>query len=508
MVYSSECKNPEIQQILTANPDFPLSLLKKLAGETALYGMSSILGRFLNYLLVPIYTRTLSVEDNGVINEFYAYTAFLIVVYSYRMESAFFRFGTAVEDRERAYTSAMASLIVTSTLFSAGAWLLAQPLSNILEYSAHPEYIKYLSLVLAFDALCELPFARLRLEQRPWKFVGAKLVNIGLNISLTLFWLVFCPWAAGQGWSWVHEVWSEEIGVGYVFIANMVASAATFFLLLPQMRLLPSFMDSKLLRSMLKYAWPLIIVQFAGIINLAADRTMLKWLLPGTVSENLSAVGIYGNNYKLAALITIFTQAYRYAAEPFFFRNAVNPDAPEIQAKAAKWFTLAAVTGMLGVLLFLDLIKYFLGPDYFSGLHVVPVLLLSNVLLGMYYNFSVWYRLRDKTLIGAAVSLTAAGLTLGLNFALIPYFGYTGAAWTALATNLFLCVATLILGRRYYKVPYQLGRMAGYIALAFVLYGAERLFSGISLEWADWVMRVLLMSVFILVVFKIEFKNR
>lgn len=449
-----------------------MSLIKKLAGETALYGLSSILGRFLNFLLVPMYSRTLTKPENGVITEFYAYSAFLVVIFSYRLESAFFRFGTPKEDRERAYSTALFSLFGSTLVITLGLFLAAQPLASALRYEDHAEYIRWFALILAFDCLTELPFARLRLEQRPIRFVTGKLLGIGLTIFFNLFWLVFCPWAASKGIHWVHWVWSPDIRVGYAFMSTLISSTATLLYLSPHIRIIsPGLFDKALWSKMMLYALPLILVQFAGIINSMFDRTMQKWLLPGTPQENLADVGIYGNVYKLAMLITVFTQAYRYAAEPFFFRHATDANAPNIQARVTKWFFIASVTGMLGVLLYLDVVKYFLSEPYWVGLHLVPILLLANVLLGMYYNLSVWYRLKDKTHIGALISVAGAIITIVLNVWWIPVYGYTGSAWAALTTYILMCCLTWAMGKKYYPVPYAFGRMGIYMASVLGLYG-------------------------------------
>lgn len=485
-----------------------MSLVKKLAGETALYGLSSIVGRMLNFFLTFIYARVFTTAENGVLNELYAYVGFLIVVFSYRMESAYFRYGTPAEDREKTYATGLISLIGTTLLITTAFLLFAQPIADLLYYSNHVEYVRWFALILAFDCLSELPFARLRLEQRPRRFVAGKLLNIGVNIFLVVFWLVFCPWAAQQDMNWVHWVWSPSWGVNAVFMANLFASVATMVFLLPQLKGLKTGFDGTLWLKMMGYAAPLIIVQFAGIVNQMLDRTMLKWLLPGSPDDNLSQVGIYGNNYKLAMLITIFTQAYRYAAEPFFFRHAGDKNAPQVQADATKWFTIAATTGMLGVLLFLDLVKYFLGELYFSGLKVVPILLMANVLLGVYYNLSVWYRLKDKTMLGAWISIGGAGLTIVLNILLVPMIGYVGAAWAALATYAFMCFATWITSLKYYPVPYPFARMAFYPAVSFGLWALSLWLEPVLTLMAIWTVRVLLFGVFLGLVYGLEIKAR
>ena len=477
-----------------------MSLIKKLAGETVLYGLSSILGRFLNYLLVPVYTRTLSKVENGILTELYAYSAFLIVVLSYRLESAFFRYGTPKEDRERAYSTALFSLVGTTLAITLGVLLAAQSIAGVLDYDNHPEYIRWFALILAFDAIAELPFARLRLEQRPIRFVTGKLFNIALTVTLNLFWLVFCPWAAGHGQGWVHWVWSPEVRVGYVFLANLIASAATLLYLFPHMRALrPAFFDKALWSQMVLYALPLILVQFAGIVNSMFDRAMQKWLLPGTPTENLAQVGIYGNIYKLAMLITIFTQAYRYAAEPFFFRHAQDANAPQLQARVTKWFTIVSATGMLAVLLFVDVVKYFLSEPYWVGLPILPILLLANVLLGVYYNLSVWYRLKDKTHIGALIALGGALATVVLNVWWVPVFGYVGSAWAALITYALMCALAWATGRKHYPVPYAFGRMSAYLLLVLGLYGVSAWLK--TLVPGHWIMlglNIVLFAVFAL----------
>lgn len=484
-----------------------MSLLKKLAGETALYGLSSILGRFLNVLLVPLYTRTLAQEEYGVVTELYAMAAFLIVIFSYRMESAFFRFGTPKEDRDQTFSTALISLIGSTTIITGIIFLLAQPLATAAKYGAHPEYIRWFALMLAFDCLAELPFARLRLEQRPMRFVGVKAVWIFTNIFLNLFWLVFCPWAAKQGMDWVHWLWTPERGVGYIFLSNVLASLFTLLLLLPEFRVIKLPFDKVLWKKMMVYAAPLIVVGFAGMVNEMLSRTMMKYLLTGTYEENQAQLGVFGANYKLAMLITLFTQAYRYAAEPFFFRHAADDNAMQTQSEVTKWFTIAAAIGMLAILLFLDIVKHFLGKDFHSGVGVVPILLFANLLLGVYYNFSVWFRLRDRTGLGAWISLAGAGITILLNILWIPYFGYMGAAWVTLVCYLFMSWATWQTGRKHYPVPYQIGRMTFYTLSAIALWVFSIWLAPMLPIPGQWVLRVILFLAYLGMIWWIELRR-
>ncbi len=483
-----------------------MSLIKKLAGETAIYGLSSIVGRFLNYLLVPLYTRTLPPSEYGISIELYSYAGFLMVMFSYRMESAFFRFGHPVADRERTYSTAMWSLLTSTSVLMALLFLFAQPIADFLNYPNHPEYVRWFALILGFDSLMEVPFARLRLEQRPRRFVFAKLFWIVTNIGLNLFWLLFCPWAAKNGWDWVHFVWSPGQGIAYIFLANVVASGCTLLLLLPQLRAIRQPFDPELWKKMMRYAGPLIIVTFAGVANEMLDRAIMTRILPGTLAENRAQLGIYSANYKLAMLITMFTQAYRYAAEPFFFRHAADKDALRIQANATKWFTIVATVGMLGILLFLDIIKEFLGKNFQGGLFVVPILLVANLLLGVYYNFSVWYRLKDRTMLGAWISIGGALITVILNLWWVPIMGYAGAAWATLVCYAFMSWMTWYTGRRHHPVPYELGCMGLYVAVALALFGLSRWAEPALVAWPVllWGLRVGLFGGFLALVAGLE----
>ena len=486
-----------------------MSLIKKLAGETAVYGLSSIVGRFLNVLLVPLYTNVLPKAEYGVVTDFYANSAFLMVLFSYRLESSFFRYGKETADRERAYSTALGSLLGSSFLLAALLMLFAGPIAGWMRYGNHPEYIRWFALILAFDCLSEIPFARLRSEQRPYRFALLKLIGIGVNIGLNLFWIVFCPWADEQGWHWVRAVWSPEVRIGYIFLSNVLASLVVLLLLLPEIRRMrASAFDRVLWRQMLTYGLPLVLASLAGIVNETLDRAILKYLLPGSVEQNKAAVGVYGANYKLAMMISLFTQAYRYSAEPFFFRTAGQQDAKALQAAAAKWFNIVAIAGMLFILLYLDLVKHFIGKDYREGLHVVPILLVANVLLGLYYNFSVWYRLKDMTRVGAWVALAGAVVTIALNVIFVPEFGYTASAWATLACYSVMTFLVLYYGQKHYPVDYPLALMLFYLLLGLALWQiAEHLpDSWVAIPALKWTLHTLLFGVYGAAVWLLEFK--
>jgi O-antigen/teichoic acid export membrane protein len=487
---------------------FNMSLLKKLAGETAIYGLSSIVGRFINFLLVPLYTRMFSPTEYGVVSELFSYAGFIMVLFSYRLESAFFRFGNEEKERANAYSTALLSLLGTTAVLLSLLLLFSDNIADALDYGKHPEYIRYFALILALDCVSELPFARLRLEQKPVRFVIAKFLNIGVNVSLNLFWIVFCPWAVSNGHDWVRAVWSPQVGVGYVFLANVVASAVTLLFLLPQMLGISHRFDKVLWKKMMAYSWPLVITGFAGIVNEMLDRAIMVRLLPGTEEANRAQLGIYSANYKLAMLISLFTQAYRYAAEPFFFRTSSDGDALRIQANATKWFTIAGSVGMLGILLYLDILKDFLGTKFHLGLHIVPILLLANLFLGLFYSFSVWYRLKDKTKVGAWIGIGGALLTVVLNVWWVPLMGYVGAAWATLVCYACMAGATWYLGKDIHPVPYPLLRIALFVAVALGLYAVSVWVKPLmpASMWVVLGFNTVLMAVYLLFVVK-EYKK-
>ena len=482
-----------------------MSVIKKLFGQTALYGLSSIVGRLLNYLLVPLYARTLSVEDNGIINEWYAYAGVLMVFFSLRLESAFFRFGTSERERQAAYSSALIALIAVAGLLAAVAFLFTPQIALWMKYADRPEFVRMFALILALDCLSELPYARLRMEERPLRFVTGKLLHIGVNISFNLFWLWYCPRAGAAGVAWVRSVWSPDIGVGYVFLSNLMASAVVLVYLAPQLWGFWRAFDGFLLKKMLIYASPLILVQLSGVINQLLDRILLRRLLPGTDADNLAQLGIYGNNYKLAMMVAIFTQAYRYAAEPFFFKQAAEPNAPDTLAKATRAFTIFGAVGTAGVLLEVDVLKHMLTPNYFEGLKVLPPLLMANLLMGIYYNISVWYRLRDKTMYGAWITFAALALTLFANLLLTPRIGYMGAALAALASGALMCWAAWYWGQKHYPVRYPWADMALYGLTPFGLYALLTAFkSALPAPWFGPVAGTALLLAFVVWIIRRE----
>lgn len=449
-----------------------MSLLKKLASQTAVYGLSTIVGRLLNYLLVPLYTRVFLPTEYGVVTEMYAYVGFFTVLFTYGMETAFFRFSEKISEKNKVYSTAFVSVLVTSAILCFILIAFTPAWSALLQYQNHPEYIIYFALILGLDALSAIPFASLRQQNKAFAFASIKLVNIAINIGINIFFLILCPKWAHQ-YEWADQIYNAEIGVGYVFIANLAASAITLLLLLPNIIKIKWQFDFTLWKQMIQYALPLLIVGFAGITDEMLGRALLKWLLPYSEAENLRLLGIYGANYKLAVLIALFTQAYRFAAEPLFFSQANNSNAPALYADMMRYFVLVQSALFLFIMLFIDYFKLFIGVNFQEGLHVVPVLLLANIALGIYYNLSIWYKLTDKTMLGAYVAIFGAIVTIILNIILIPLYGYFGSACATLSCYTLMVIVSWYLGQKYFPVNYQWHKLLGYLAIAIGIWLAK-----------------------------------
>jgi len=477
-----------------------MSIIRKLASQTAVYGLSSIFGRFLNYLLVPLYTYYFTAAEYGVVSEFYAYAGFFSVLLLFGFETGYFRF----RDKERtgpdlAYSTALIFVVLVNLGFFTLILLINTQLSAALNYANHPEYVLCFSLILILDAIAAIPFARLRAENRAFRFAGIKIFEIGITVLLSLFFIIYCPklYAANPE-SWIAPIYNPAIGIGYIFIANLLASGFKFLLLAPQLAGLAWGFDRALFSRMVRYSLPMVVIGFAGIINEMLDRVLLKYLLPYDALTNMKMLGIYSACYKLSILMSLFIQAFRYAAEPFFFAYAGKSDARQVYAVVLKFFVIFCVFIFLLVTLFIDFFKYFVGDEFRAGLEVVPILLLANLCLGIYINLSIWYKLTDRTLMGASVSLAGAALTIMLNIWWIPLFGYVGSAWATLACYGSMAILSYLLGRKYYPVDYDVKRVLGYIGLGIGLYFAHGQLLMI-IAWQPWLLASALMLIYVLI---------
>ncbi|MBR3558138.1 MAG: oligosaccharide flippase family protein [Bacteroidales bacterium] len=446
--------------------------VKKLAGQTAIYGGTTVLSRLLNYLLVPLHTYLFSnAADYGVVGELYAWTSLFIVILTYGMETAFFRFSQDEGVKDRVYSTVVGSLLVTSTLFIVLCSAFAQPIADWLRYPAHPEYVRWFSVIIGVDALTSIFFAHLRFLNKALRFAAVKLTNILVNVLLNLFFLLLCPWLLTKNpdSAFVNAIYNPEIGVGYIFIANLVASVVTLLMLFPGILRQKFVFDWQLWKKMFRYAFPLLIFGLAGIVNETMDRVLIKRLSLAT--EPQASVGIYSACYKISILMTIVIQAFKYAAEPFFFRKAKDKDAKETYAEVMTLFVLVCSVIFTGIMLYMDIVQYFVGETYRVGLPIVPILLMANLFLGIFYNLSIWYKLTGQTKFGAYIAIFGAVITLVLNWLLIPRFDYMGAAWTTFACYLSMMVVSYLLGQKYYHVDYDLKRILFYLLFAVAVYG-------------------------------------
>jgi O-antigen/teichoic acid export membrane protein len=457
-----------------------LSTLKKLASETAIYGMSTIVGRFLNYLLVPLHTRIFAPGEFGVMTEMYGYVTFFIVVLPFGLETALFRFSRDAEDKVTVYSTALVSIVISSLLFIVAMSAGSSHIAAWIDHPGHGEYITWFAWILGLDAIASIPFAMLRQQSRPLKFAIVKNLNIFTNIILNLYFLMLCPyWLAHHGT--YLPGYNPAIGVGYVFLSHLVASAITIPMLLPELAFIRRGADFGLWKRMLMYGLPLVVVGLGGMVNEALDRVIMKYLVSDP-ADGLRQLGIYGANYKLSILITLFVQAFRFAAEPFFFAQSKS-DKKAIYAQVMDWFVLACFGLFLLVTLYLDLFKEFIGHEYHEGLKVVPILLLANVCLGIYYNLSIWYKLADQTGKGALISIGGAVITIVLNLLLVPVYGYVGAAWATLFCYLSMMVAGYIMGRYYYPIPYHISRAGAIAGSALTIYFIHLVLFGNGASW-------------------------
>lgn len=449
-----------------------MSILKKLVSQTAIYGLSSVLGRMLNYLLVPLYTAVFLPGEYGVVTELYAYVAFLNILYIYGLETAYFRFSQ--EDSKKYFNLALSSIIVTSLLLSGLLWAMADSISELLNYPGKSHYIKWLAGILAIDAIVAIPFAQLRQDGKAYHFAVFKLANIGANILLNLFFIVMCPViAADFPGSWIATIYDPQLGVGYVFLSNLIANALYLLFFMKVWAKVRLVFDIVLWKRMMKYAWPVLIIGFAGVTNEMLSRAILKYRLPEGFYEgytNLEILGIFGACYKLSVFMTLAVQAFRYAFEPFFFAQAKEKNSPRIFSRVMTMFVLFTSLSWLILCVFMPYYApiFLRQSSYLEALDAVPWLLAGGLFLGVFYNLSLWYKLTDNTLYGAYISVIGALSTFVLNWLLIPQYGYMGSAYATFVSYLIMVIVSFLWGKKHYPVPYETIKITGYIILAAV----------------------------------------
>jgi O-antigen/teichoic acid export membrane protein len=487
-----------------------LSSIKKLASQTAWYGLSSIAARFISYLLTPYLTYKLTEIAYGEQAIVYSFIPFLNVIVTHGMETAYFRFGSK-ENEDKIYHTSSFSMMLVTALVILGLIFWSSPIATLLQINIHPEYISLVAWVVGLDALTTIPFSRLRLEGRPKKFALIKVGGILLNILATYTLISTLPQYAQQHpTSFIASLYKPGWEVGYILIANIIQNVFVLLLLQKEIRALRFSFDFKLWREMMLYSLPLILVGFGGMINETMDRIMIGWWGPGgSPDANKALVGIYSACYKLAILITISIQAFRMGAEPFFFKQAQSDNAPKTYARVMKFFVITLCIMFLGVVLYLDIWKEFIrNPAMYVGLRVVPILLMANIFLGIYYNLSIWYKLSNRTMAGAWITLLGAAITIAINYFAIPYFGYMASAWAT-----FFCYGTMMVvsykwGQKVYPIPYATKKLIAYFVIALLIYGINTLLHLVSANAPfNYLFATILLVLFIVFIVKIEKKE-
>ena len=450
--------------------------LKKLVKQTAIYGLSSIIGRLINYFLVPLYTRVFLPSEYGIVTELYAYASFLMILCTFGMETTFFRFSESDHEKDTVYSTALVFVVTLNLAFIAAGILGSPFVTGRLHYGNHTEYIVYFVMIVGLDAIVSIPFARLRQQQKALKFAVVRLVNILINIFCNFFFLLLCPYLLRHGYHLPRTLYHPSAGVGYVFLSNMIASALTLLILYADVVRVKLNFDRRLFKEMLCYALPLLLAGLSGMVNETLDRILLRYLIvvPAGVANPaayvMTQIGIYGANYKVAILMTLFIQTFRYAAEPFFFAHAKEHDSREIYSQVMTYFILFGLAIFLGVMLNIDVIKHFIGAKFYPGIGIVPILLLANLFLGVIFNLSIWYKLNNRTKYGAYITFFGAVVTIASNLVLIPRMGYAGAAWATLICYFLMMLLSYFWGQKYFHVDYEVSKILGYFVFALALF--------------------------------------
>ena len=474
-----------------------------LAKQTAIYGLSSIVGRFLNYLLVPIHTHRMAAESGGygIVSNLYAYTALLLVILTFGMETTFFRFSNKENvNPDKAFSTAGLSVGFVSLLFLLFVSLFLQPISTALDYASHPEFVEILAIIVSFDAFQSILFARLRYENRPIKFMTLKLSFIVVSLLLNLFVFYLAPYLQQHFpamMSWYHTSYQ----VGYIFIINLICTTLVFLGFIPEIKRLRYGIDRPLLKQMLNYSWPLLLLGLAGILNQVADKICYRFIVPGEEGE--VQLGIYGACVKIAMIMAMITQAFRYAYEPFVFGSKRNNADKETQAKVMKYFIIFTLLAFLAVVMYMPILQYIIGPDYREGLRVVPIVMMAEIFMGIYFNLSFWYKLIDETWWGAIFSGIGCAVLLAINFIFVPKYGYMACAWGGFAGYGTCMVLSYVVGQKKAPIPYDLHSALLYLSVTIALFYAQKFIHIESMAWT-LVVNTILLLVFVAVICVVE----
>ena len=470
--------------------------LGSLAKQTAIYGLSSIIGRFLNYMLVPIHTHRMAAESGGygIVTNLYAYTALLLVILTFGMETTFFRFSNKENvNPNKTFSTAGLSVGFVSLVFLILVSVFLKPIAGALDYALHPEFVEIMAIIVAFDAFQSILFARLRYENRPIKFMTLKLSFIVLSLLLNIFIFYVAPYLQGR-FPTIMEWYHTSYQVGYIFIANLICTTLVFLGFIPEIKKLRTGIDRDLLKEMLKYTWPILLLGLAGILNQVADKIVFKKIVPGLEGEE--QLGIYGACVKIAMIMAMITQAFRYAYEPFVFGGKRDTADKETQATVMKYFIIFTLLAFLAVVMYMPLLQYLVGADYREGLGVVPIVMMAEIFMGIYFNLSFWYKLTDETWWGAIFSGIGCAVLLAINFIFVPKYGYWACAWGGFAGYGVCMVLSYLVGQKKAPIPYNLKSAFLYFAVAIALYFAQKYIHIESTVWTLVVNTALLLVFF------------
>ncbi len=449
-----------------------MASIKSLFKDTAIYGLSSIIGRFLNYLLVPLYTAKISAASGGygIVTNLYAYTALILVILTFGMETTFFRFANKEgADSKKVFSMSLFVVSFLSIVFLAGVFGLIQPISQALGYVDHKEYLMMMAVVVALDSIQAVPFAYLRFKKRPIKFASLKLLFIFMNIGLNLLYFVVLPNIHKSNPEAVSAIFNPGTGVGYVFSLNLICTAIITFFFIPEFKDIKFVFDKKMLRQMFNYSWPILVLGIAGILNQTADKIIFPLVYPDKAHAN-AELGIYGACVKIAMIMAMITQAFRYAYEPFVFAEDKNKDSKQTYALAMKYFIIFTLLAFLCVMGYMDILKHIIGTDYRTGLKVVPIVMAAEIMMGIAFNLSFWYKLIDKTFWGAVISISGCLVLFAVNILFIPKFSYMACAWGGFAGYATAMLVSYFLGQKYNPIKYPLKDIAIYTLAAMLAY--------------------------------------
>jgi len=457
----------EITNTFVVNQLF-VNYIKQLAGQTAVYGLGIVIPRLLNYLLLtPFYTRIFDKAEYGIYTEFYAYIVILMVILTYGMETGFFRFADKEHNPKNVYRSALVTLGFSSFAFIVFTVVFSQGIANFLGYPNNPQYIWWVGMIVGLDSFASIPFAKLRLENKAIKYAFIRILEVSVNITANWFFLFYCPAHTDSGL--VVKLYDPEIGIGYIFISNLLSVIVKVLALSKEIFFYSGIFDRALLNKMLRYSFPLLIAGLAGTVNEVIDRVLLKYLTPAA-QHPMEQLGIYGASVKLAVLMTLFIQMFRYAAEPFFFSKKDEHNAADIYAQVMKYFVFFGMAIFLFVMLFMDLFILFIGPDFREGASIIPVVLLANLLMGIFYNLSIWYKLSNKTIWGAYLVIIGAIVTFLINYFFIPEYGYYASSWGRLTSYLLMVIVSFLVGQKFYRINYKLKQILLFVVLGLLFY--------------------------------------